>query len=117
MTYATRARARQTSTNKYRCTICDKRFSTEGWLSYHLKKLHPGISVEVYAAHARNGRNRDRFFTEMGFHRCPHLGLFCPGPNNAGPAKCRGKEDCIRIQFQPWIAGLFEESEGRSRNG
>jgi len=109
MTSATRARAKSRSTAKYWCEIHHKSFSTEGGWRWHLEHYHPGVSVESYTVRAQEARNRDRYFIEHGFQRCPHIHIWCPGPNNAGPARCRGKEDCIRIQYQPWLAGLFEE--------
>ena len=60
-------------------------------------------------ARARFASDHDQAMARIGFDRCPHIGIYCPGPENKGPEKCRGKEECVRIQFKPWIAGLFEE--------
>lgn len=53
----------------------------------------------------------------MGFYRCPHIGIYCPGPPGKKTVDCLGKEECWKPEYFPWLAGYFDETPERSIMG
>ena len=53
-----------------------------------------------------NGDNKyDRAMARIGQYKCPHFGIYCPGPGQTRTINCNGAEDCPRIGLFAWLGG------------
>lgn len=111
MSNASRVRENSSRSLNYICPVCYAPNRTEGWLGWHLRKYHPNYQIVASPAGAREGNKYEIDMARRGQYRCPHIGHYCPGPPGKKPQECLGKEECWRIEYQPWIAGCFKEEK------
>lgn len=72
-----------------------------------MRKYHPNYSGKSPAPAGEKAHRGDSDNPLPGLYRCPYLGCYCKGPPGKTPAECKGREECFRIEFKPWIAQCF----------
>lgn len=105
-TYA-RGREKNIPIDKLECPICNKPQRSEGWLRWHINKVHPEYEYVKSPADARGLNKHDAAMARRGFDRCPYIGIYCPGPLGVKPVNCQGKAFCVMLEYHPYLEKAF----------